>query len=145
MFGKRVFNLSQFPRESDIAVDLRAWSPLLSVMLTDILDHVGQRSTGEKNLINPSALHQCDIILGNRSATTPPPVGTTTVSPAAVTRPRIPPSPAPRRPENFGAAVSIWSSDTVATCSLDTATRCVGVATRYSESYRSDALRRALI
>ena len=38
-------------------------------MLTDVLNHVGQRSTGEKNLINTFALHQRGIILGNRSAT----------------------------------------------------------------------------
>ena len=36
-------------------------------MLTDVLNHVGQRSTGEKNLINTFALHQRGVILRNRS------------------------------------------------------------------------------
>ena len=36
-------------------------------MLTDVLNHVGQRSTGKKNLINTFALHPRGIIVRNCS------------------------------------------------------------------------------
>src|SRR5438132_1373607 len=64
----RVFKFCQSPGKREIAVRIRSVLVPFSVMVLYVIDHLGKRSAGEKNLIDASAFHFAGVIVRDRAA-----------------------------------------------------------------------------